>query len=561
MITLSIVERHYEGDSVVAYTLKDVVGTVRKIDARILKQKMREGKVCLLGYKLTSNNRIVKTKETESTESKYDEYERYIMKQKALGVNNSDFVISDGVIKKYRGNSSIVTLPPVRAVGVDSFHHRFGLDKVNIPASIEEIGKSAFASSSVSDIVFKSNKNIKIDELAFYATYLKSLTLPEEIKEIPKMMCYRCSKLSDISLGNNLIKIGYEAFAETALTSIKLPDTLEQIDNAAFLGTRELKRIEIPDSVRILGKGVFEGSGIEYAYVGASLEDIAGITCAPNLQKIDISPNNTKLVKKNGIIYNKAEAKIVWIDRGMDCKDLIIPTSITSIGEYAFAECTFGNVKIPNSVTKISKGAFLGAKMKNLECEATDIATTAFKMAEMEDVKIINAGTISGQAFMKAKMKSLVIQGAKTIYSNAFAEIEADKALITVDTLDRFTFYRSKIDKVYVDTARIRTGAFELVTMSQLVLGENVEIIEDSAFYHNKNLRILTMRGNKIRQVWRYAFARTALQEIKFNNTLEKLGDGAFRDCKYLKKVYVGKDTNVHFDALRYSNNAELLRY
>lgn len=561
MITLSIVERHYKDDSIVAYTLKDVVGNVRTVNAKILKQKMQEGQVRLLGYKLTSNNRIVKVKEGEDEEVSYDAYERYLMKKSALGTNNSDFIIDGGVIKKYNGKSSVLTVPPLRIIGPRAFMRNCNIDKVTIPANVEKIGESAFEYSYLSNIEFKSDKDIEIADEAFCSTKLKSLVLPKGIKELPRMLCYECNELSDVSLGNSLVKIGYGAFEKTGLTSINLPDTLEVIDNCAFLGTKELKKVVIPDSVKIIKPGAFEDSGLEYAYVGANLTNLKGLTCAPDLKRIDVSPNNTVFVKKNGIIYNKEENAIVWRDRDADCTDLIIPTSITRISDYAFANCTFGNVKIPSTVKEIYLGAFLGAKMKNLECEAEHIANSAFKKAEMEDVKLINVGTVCGEAFTGAKMKTLLIQNARNINSNAFSIIEADKVLITVENMNMFAFYSAGIDKLYINTAYIRASTFELCRISQLVIGENVRVIGDSAFYKADKLRILTIQSKNIQDICRYAFARTALQEVKLNDTIERVGDGAFRDCKYLKKVCVGKNTNVHFDALRYSNNAELLRY
>ena len=565
MIKLEIVERHYDGDSIVAYTLKDVIGTVRKIDARIVKQKMREGKVELIGYKLTSNNRIIKTK--ESNESiQYDDYEKYIMKQKALGKFGQDFTISDGVILEYNGKFStnkvsIITLPPVEAVGENLLIHDNSVNTVIIPASIKTIGKAAFASSAVSNVEFKGNHNIDMGDRVFYGSHIKSLTLPAETKKIPKMLCERCSELQEIDIGDKVSEIEYGAFENSSITYIKLPNTIEKIGDYVFRGAKNLKRIEIPDSVKYIGTGAFDNSGIEQAYIGSSVRNISGITCAPNLIKIEVSPNNNVIVKKNGIVYNKEEASILWVDKDAEYKDITIPSYIKEIGEFALANATFGNVIIPDTVKYIKRGAFFRAKLKNITCKAYKICDMAFCKAEMADVNISNADMITWKAFSEAKMRSLTIADVRVICERAFESIQAEKALISVFYMDYFSFIDTDIDKVYVDTEQISACAFERGTMSQLVLGEKVEVIDDSAFYNNTKLRILSLRCNNIKKVWKYAFARTALTEVKFSNTLENIGDGVFRDCKSLRKVYIGKNTRVNFDALRYSNNAELIRY
>ena len=74
-----------------------------------------------------------------------------------------------------------------------------------------------------------------IDQCAFAATDLVSVTIPDGVTEISDFTFSCCYNLIEVTLPGNLTSIGEMAFAEcVALTSITLPNSLSNIEYGAF---------------------------------------------------------------------------------------------------------------------------------------------------------------------------------------------------------------------------------------------------------------------------------------------------------------------------------------
>lgn len=146
-----------------------------------------------------------------------------------------------------------------------------------------------------------------------------------------------CVSLENITLPDGLTSIGKWAFQNCAsLTSITLSDSLMNIGERAFSICQSLTSITIPDSVTSIGERAFSG--------------------CTNLG-ITVSENNPNYCSINGVLYNKDQTELISAHGAIQA--IVIPDSVTSIGEWAFEGCqSFESITIPDSVTKIGKGAF-----------------------------------------------------------------------------------------------------------------------------------------------------------------------------------------------------------
>ena len=209
--------------------------------------------------------------------------------------------------------------------------------EITIPSTIQVYGKEY-------KVTFNGD--------AFTESNVRNVKLTEGFTEIPDSMFYSCS----------------------SLPSIEIPSSVTSIGDAAFAGCESLTSIEIPSSVTSIGERAFAGC--------------SGLT------SIEVSTNNPNYTSINGVLFDKDIKTLISCPVGFSGK-FSIPSSVTSIGEWAFAGCReLTSIEIPSSVTSIGDAAFFGCwGLTSIEIPSsvTSIGEWAFDNCYDTDIVIDNS--------------------------------------------------------------------------------------------------------------------------------------------------------------------------
>ena len=325
----------------------------------------------------------------------------------------------------------------LKTIGGDYYYGAFSdctaLTSIEIPASVETIGNTAFSDcSSLATVTFEKGSRLKtIGNNAYYrCTSLTSIEIPASVETIEKKAFMHCSSLATVTFekGSQLKTIAGDsydgAFSDcTALTSIEIPASVETIEATAFSDCSKLATVtfEKGSQLKTIGGGYSSSShfGTYSDYYGA-FSDCSSLT------SIEI-PASVETIEATAF-SDCSKLATVTFEKGSQLK--IIGGGYSSSYYYgAFLGCSsLTSIEIPASVETIEATAFK---------RCSKLTTVTFEKGSQ--LKIIGGGFDTNV-------------GYRYIYG-AFSEL---KNLMTVD-------------------------------MSACT---QVEIIEECAFYNDPELRL-----------------------------------------------------------------------
>ena len=173
-----------------------------------------------------------------------------------------------------------------------------------------------------------------------------------------------------------VVEIGGSAFwGCSGLTAVVIPGSVTEIGGSAFYYCDGLKEVTIPSSVTKIWNDAFEYcSRLTAVSIPSSVTKILeqAFRGCSGLKSFEVESGNERYCSEQGVLFTKGKDTLVCYPGGKPEGTYSIPSSVTEIESWAFADCSgLTAVTIPSSVTEIESWAFFGCSgLKSFEVES-----------------------------------------------------------------------------------------------------------------------------------------------------------------------------------------------
>lgn len=244
-----------------------------------------------------------------------------------------------------------------------------------------------------------------------------------------------CVNLKGVRFEASEIEIGARAFENcgSGLTDNEFEidwngKTVRSIGDRAFKGAKlaaENETFLLPDGLLVIGANLFDGcQTVKTVALGnTDLDGAKLLGAAFRGLNVTVTAGSTKLAEENGVIYaveNGVKNKIVYVNDGVAGTLDLSASGVTEIGEYAFAGTVgINEVILPTSLTVIGEGAFADSAIEKIRFNGaaiTEIPARAFAGAKIENIELPASVTrLGAYAFMGSALKSLVTENGSAL--------------------------------------------------------------------------------------------------------------------------------------------------
>lgn len=294
---------------------------------------------------------------------------------------------------------------------------------------------------------------------------------------------------------------------DNTVTEIVIPEEIEGvavtgIQGYAFSGCTDLSSVYIPASIKTMQSGVFRG-------------------CS-KLLRIDVDNTSTSYKSIDGVLYT-SDMELYAYPTGKEGSSYTLETGTKSVWPYAFSGASIESIVLPHTVTEIGQGAFNGAKLKSVELpdSVTTVGDSVFAACkELVSVKLSqNLRRLSYNMFNNCPNLNAVDigDGTSSIGENAFYACESLKNISLPQNLKT-----------------IGSAAFAYcASLETLALPNGMSTIENRVFLHSGIKHLVIPDG--VTTIVGYAFGECSrLESLTIPASVNSIGENAFRECKAL---------------------------
>ena len=342
----------------------------------------------------------------------------------AISIAEGTKSITEGLFANQTYLTKVTVPSTLTYMGYEVFEGCRSLGEVEWNAEDCKFGQTygaPFSATALYTITFGEKVRKIPDGLCSGCRYITEVKMPASVVEVGESAFSDCSGLEAVGFSENMTSIEARAFLDCAkLSELILPNSLREIGENAFSGCTGLETLSIPESVDSIGRSAFYNTGLEILVFNArncmlvyesystafpssvrELEFGDVVECIPkymcskmtNLVKLKVGRNvrempsncfsnckNLETVEWNAVSMEDAgtpfASSVTQITFGKDveripenlCSKLknltsvVLPESLKEIGGSAFSYTGLKSVHIPDRVKSIESYVFEGCE-------------------------------------------------------------------------------------------------------------------------------------------------------------------------------------------------------
>lgn len=303
-------------------------------------------------------------------------------------------------------------------------------------------------------------------------------------------------EVKKVILQEGITYIGEAAFWEMSnITMVECPSTLTEIGIAAFGNCSVLSEVRFNENLNTIDRYAFQKTALTAIELPASLVSVDPLSfLGDDVTEVSVAEANEFLTTIDNIVFSKDLTNLYYCPEGLT-GSYEIPSSVTTVGDYALNASSYESVMIPESVVIIGEGAFSQCEMTSIDIPDSVTSVGDFAFEGCENAVSVHIGS-----------------GLSELSYRTFRSCDQLEDVEFGENLENISAH-----------AFVRCAQLE-----KILLPDSVKYIENGAFGECTNLKSVHLSPG-LMEIWAQGFfGCSSLKEIVFPETLEKIYKEAF---------------------------------